>query len=278
MLETAARPTRRDADTMNAWVRDDLVRRRVPEGRELPAHFDAFLHTGPPFAVEWNDLADYSLAPSALEEAVPFLRLPDGGLVVFWYREASPAVVHIGAHGELQILAHDFDDFLRAVGERCSGLPDFDEAGQPFRVRGVTGKPNREGLEALQSQFKDWFRRHTSLREPLESPAAEALRGRVHLIAEEMIRDGRSRVYTPSSPWWLIVFRIERKGPDLSITYLDYGAWFPVPEKYKLAGEARELLELVRHKTRGHYELSVSSDGIVSIDRDRELVLVPPKR
>jgi len=33
----------------------------------------------------------------------------------------------------------------------------------------------------------------------------------------------------------------------------------------------------VKHKQRPRYELSASSAGIVSIDRDRELVLVPPK-
>ena len=72
-------------------------------------------------------------------------------------------------------------------------------------------------------------------------------------------------------------FRIERDGDDLSITYLDFGAWYPVPAKYKLKDEVVELLKLVKSKRRRRYELSTCSAGIVSIDRDRELVLVPPE-
>ena len=70
-------------------------------------------------------------------------------------------------------------------------------------------------------------------------------------------------------------FRIERKGVNLSVTYLDYGKWYPVPEKYQIENEVKSLLQHVKHKKRRQYELEVSSSGIVSIDRDRELVLVP---
>jgi hypothetical protein len=261
---------------MKPWIRDDQVRRRVPQGRELPARFDAFLRAEPAFRVEWNNLALYGLKRTATREAVPFLRLPDGALVAFWYYAASPAVVLIGAHGELKVLARDFDDFLKAVGARCSGLSEFDEADPAFRVPGVSGKPHRRGLSGLQKEFDDWFKKHTSLQQPIETPEAEALRQRVHRITEDMIREGRSKVYSLSSPWWSIHVRIERHGRDLSIAYLDHGEWYPVPEKYGLVEEVLALLELVKHKDRKHYELCASSVGIVSIDRDRELVLVPP--
>ena len=73
-------------------------------------------------------------------------------------------------------------------------------------------------------------------------------------------------------------FEIERDGENLTITFLDYGKWYPVPQKYKLVREVADLLKLIKHKKRGRYEFSVSCTGIVSIDRDRELVLVPPER
>lgn len=262
---------------MESWIKDDQVRRRIPKGCKLPARFDDFLRAKPPFAVEWNNLDAYCLKPTATKEAVPFLRLPDGGLVAFWYHAAPPAIVHIGGHGELKVIAHDFDDFLKGIGARCSGLPDFDEADHAFRVPGVKGKPTREGLPALQERFEAWFKKHTSLQEPLATPEAEALRQRVHRIAEEMIRDGRSKVYTLSSPWWSMSFQIERTDMDLSISYLDYGKWYPVPKKYNLVQEVIALLKLTKHKNRSHYELSACSAGIVSIDRDRELLLVPPE-
>ena len=71
-------------------------------------------------------------------------------------------------------------------------------------------------------------------------------------------------------------FQIERGGDGVTITYLDFGKWYPVPAKYNLMDEVVALLKLVKNKKRRRYELSTCSAGIVSIDRDRELVLVPP--
>ena len=260
---------------MESWINPDKVRRHVPQGRKLPARFDDFLRASLPFRVEWNDLGAYGLKPSATTEALPFLRLPDGGLVALWYHAAEPAVVHIGGHGELKVIASDFDNFLKGIGARSSGLPDIDEGDERFSVPGVRGKPNTAGLPALQDRFDKWFKQHTSLLEPSAAPGAETLRRRVCAIAERMIRDGRSKVYTLSSPWWSIDFQIERDGDDLSITYLDFGVWYQVPANYKLAEVVAALLQLVKNKKRRRYELLICSAGIVSIDRDRELVLVP---
>ena len=47
-------------------------------------------------------------------------------------------------------------------------------------------------------------------------------------------------------------------------------------KEYKLADELPELLSLVTHKKRDHYELSVSSDGLVTVDHGRGLSLLPP--
>lgn len=219
----------------------------------------------------------YGLKRSATKEALPFLRLPDGGLVVLWYHEAEPAVVHIGGHGELKVVASDFDNFLKGIGAQNSGLPDIDEDEEKFSVPGVRGKPSAAKLPALQKKFDKWFQQHTSLLEPLVAPEAEWLRQRVHKIAENMIRDGHSKVYALSSPWWSMDFRVERDGDQLSITYLDFGEWYPVPTKYNLAEEVVELLKLVKNKNRRRYGLSTCTTGIVAIERDRELVLVGPE-
>lgn len=262
---------------MKHWISADQVRRHVPKGRKLPARFDDFLRAKLPFRVEWNNLDAYGLKPSARKEAVPFLRMPDGGLAALWYHAAEPAVVHIGGHGELKVVASDFDNFLKGIGARCSGLPDIDDGEEGFSLSGVRGKPNGAQLPALQKKFDKWFKQHTSLLEPLVSSEAESLRRRVRKIAEDMIRDGRSKVYTLSSPWWSMHFQIERDGDDVSITYLDFGEWYQVPAKYKLAEEVAASLKLVKHKKRRRYELSVCCAGILSIDGDRELVLVPPE-
>lgn len=258
------------------WIKDAEVRRRVPPGRELPARFDAFVRAEPPFRVEWNDLDSYSLKPSATTEAVPFLRLPDGALVALWYHAPAPAVVLIGGHGELKVLARDFDDILRALAARKSGVPDFDESDTPFVVPGTTGKPGTDDLPALQERFELWVAVHTALLPPLQSPATEALRERVYRIAEAMIHGGLSKVYTLASCWWSMNFRAERRGRELSVAYLDYGQWYPVPDEYEMSAAVAELLELVQDKGRDCYEFVVLCQGLVSVDHDRQLLLTPP--
>jgi len=260
---------------------EDDLRRRIPQGRELPARFGEFAKARTPFEVGWTDLKDYDLKLTAMREAVPFLRLPDGGLVVLWYHAKSPAIVHIGGHGERRVIAGHFDDFLRGINSKRSGLPDFDETDDVFGVPGVLGEPGREDLPALQEKFDDWCKKHSALREPLRRPDAEALRHRLHHIAMEMLRDGWSKVYSPSSPWWSMDYRIERTDTGLAISYLNYGEWLPIPPEYAaecgLDREVLTLLELVKHKSRSRYQLSICKPGIVSVDRDRELVLVPPE-
>jgi hypothetical protein len=258
------------------WIRDDEVRRRIPRGFNLPPAFDSFIRAEPPYEIEWCGLERYDLKPSAEREAVPFMKMPDGGLVAFWYCAPSPAVVHIGGHGELKVLASNFDDFLKAIALRQSGLPDIDESEDVFRVPGVNGEPSVDTLPALQKRFDEWFKIHTSLLVPLTTPEAEAFRQRVYRIAEEMVRDGMSKVYTLESPCWRISYRIQRNGPEIAVTYLDYGKWYPLPSKYRFLDEVPALLQLVRDKTRSQYELEVMEPGIVSVDRDRELSLVPP--
>lgn len=262
---------------MEPWMSADEIRRRVPNGRMLPARFDDFLCAELPFRVEWNALDDYGLKPSAMNDAVPFLRLSNGGVVALWYDSVEPAIVHIGAHGELQVIASNFDDFLRGIEMRCCGLPDIDEDEASYSVPGVCGRPNLAGLTALQEKLDKWFRQQTSLLEPFVSREAESLRKRLFKIAEDMIRDGCSKVYALSSPWWSMHFRIERDGDQLSISYLDFGEWYRIPNEYKIVDDVKTLIELSKSKNQRRYEVSICSAGIVSIDRDRELVLVPPE-
>ncbi len=56
-----------------------------------------------------------------MKEAVPFLRLPDGAVVAFWYHSPSPAIVLIGGHGESKVIAQDFDNFLKGIGASALG-------------------------------------------------------------------------------------------------------------------------------------------------------------
>jgi hypothetical protein len=264
---------------MQPWLKPDEVRAHLPKGCELPSRFDEFVRAEPECRVEWNDLDSYPLKPSATKEAVPFLRLSDGALVALWYHRPSPAVVLIGGHGELKVVAASFDDFLKALAVQRSGVPDFDsEERLPFVVPGTKGKPNTAGLAELQELFQQWFKKHTSLLPPLRTPETELLRQRIYAIAEVMSRDGRPKPFTyGATTLWSHHYRVERKESGLAISYLDYGKWYPVPEEYKLTDKVSSLLELVQDKNRDQYEFVVHCKGLVSVDRDRQLLLLPPE-
>nr|MCU0705615.1 SMI1/KNR4 family protein [Fimbriiglobus sp.] len=126
------------------------IRRRIPEGGEWPSRFEALVEADPPLRIEWNSLRAFHLNRTADREVVPFLHLFDGGLVAFWYREPSPAVVCIDHDGRPMVVAPTFDDFLRRINVKRTGIPDIDEGGRGYRVPGVRGRPTLKGLAELQ--------------------------------------------------------------------------------------------------------------------------------
>jgi hypothetical protein len=250
-----------------------------PEGEGLKAWFGAGSDA-------WRQLAGFGSGP-------------DGSTLALWLyagTDASTApVVHLGSEGDhLTVLADNCRDFLALFGIGYGEL-GFDDLSTPpaepesatrlrewlaaeFGIRCPdTGIALVRRAQARHPDFAKWV--HDAEEGTITSgePEAEALRQRVHRIAEDMIRDGRSKVYTLSSPWWSMDFKIERDGDDLSITYLDYGKWYPVPPKYKLAEEAVALLKFVKNKGRREYEVSACTAGIVSVGPNKELVLAPPE-
>lgn len=224
---------------------------------------------------------------------------PDGSTLALWLypgRDASTApVVHLGSGGDhLMVLADNFRDFLVLFGIGYDEL-GFDDLSNPpaepetaARLREwlaaefdmhcpETGILLVQHAQSCHPDFAQWVQNARELTVTRGQPEAEALRQVIHRIAESMIHDGHCKVYTRSSSWWSMNFKIERNGDGLSITYLDYGEWYPVPQKYKLEEEVAGLLRFVKHKDRRQYELSTSTAGIVSIGPNRELVLVPPE-
>jgi len=262
-----------DHNNFNDYIE---IRSRIPINCQIPELFEAFLNANPPARIQWRSVADYALKRSAEDSIVPFATLPDGSIVALWYCRTSPAVVYLGSEGERKAIASDFDTFLKGINRKRSGVADFDDPDGEFQIPSIAGEPNHDGLPDLQKDFEQWFADHMSLLAPVEAAAAEALRAKVHYIVEDMILDGLSKTYKYSSIHWLMNFRIEQSNVGLSLTYLDFGEWLPVPEKYQLTDVVRGLLEWVKHKDLPRYELSVDISGIVSIDRDRELVLTPP--
>lgn len=253
----------------------ERIRKKLPARAKLPASFTRLVGAQLPVDVKWTNLTQYELKSSASKESVPFLQLGDGGLVCFWFHEDTVPIIHIGAHGELEIVASDFDEFLRAINSRRTGLPDLDEADEPIHVAGIKKAPVRKKHAKLQAQLAKWFEAHSALQKPLKTDTSDTLRRRVFSIATAMIKDGRSKVYPAKHRYWSMTFRAERIGSRFKLSYLDYGEWYPVPASYGLESVMNKVLALVKHPKRNQFEIEATVDGLVSVDRDKELVLVP---
>ena len=61
----------------------------------------------------------------------------------------------------------------------------------------------------------------------------------------------------------------------LAIQYLRYGKWYDVPEKYKFAVYIAELLLMVKNPKLWKFDLVVTISGIVSVNNDTQIVLLP---
>lgn len=150
----------------------------------------------------------------ARQEVLPFMRTYTGGLVSFWWHAADPAVIHLGDEGQLEVLALNFDEFLKGAVLGKSGVEDLDNAEPRLAVKGVTGKPSKAGLAALQKKFNAWWKANKSRQDAQTD--LEGLRGRVMAVAEKMLADGLFKKLVPTQDNWKAEFRIQRtaKGPQ----------------------------------------------------------------
>ena len=254
----------------------DLIERKVPEGCKLPTGFKAFLAADIPVRVAWNGLEPYGFCKSAEQEMVPFIAIADGSIVALWYSVKPPAVVLIDGHGEPpQVLATDFPNFLRSISASKTGVSDIDLDCAEISIPRYNAKPSRAGRAALQRKLVQWSNNFSAMVEPSQSDKSDDLRVKIHQTVSKMIRDGLSKVYTPDHSWTMNL-RIQRKRDGLKIEYLDYGKWYDVPKKYKFERHASDLLSLVKNSKPRKYDLAVTYYGLVSVDRDKQLLLMPP--
>jgi hypothetical protein len=256
-------------------LRIEQIRKKLPAGAKLPSSFGRLMEDKLPVDIRWTSLAQYELKSSASKEAVPFLALGDGGIICFWFHGDPAPIVHIGAHGEVEVVAANFDAFLRDINSRRTGISDLDEADEPIRIPGVRKAATRKKHKKLQVQLQEWFESHSALQKPLKASTSDALRRRFVRIAKAMLKKGLSKVYSAKDDDWSMTFRAQRTGSRLKLTYLDYGEWYDVPASYGLEATINEVLALVKHPKRKQFEIEVTVDGLVSVDRDKELVLVP---
>ncbi len=245
----------------------------LPDKVDLPSKFNQFSKLRLPGMIGWSDIETFQLKSSAKKEIVPFLNFDDGGILAFWYFGHECIIVYMGSEGEQEVISENFESFLKLLCDKQTSLSIFDDSEIDFNISYQDIIINSERISELNKHFLVWYKEHTSLLEPETSDYSEKLRRQIMKIAIDFLDNGLCKVYTKESEWWNLSFNIKKDKDNIYITYLDYGKWYNLPPKYELEKVVIELLELVKNKNKTEYELSVCSAGIVSIDRDTELVL-----
>jgi hypothetical protein len=247
-----------------SWIKDSLVRKKLPKGQALPASFDAFIEATPPIEVEWNDLESAGMEKTALKESLPFMRTGSGGVIALWYHTAEPAVIYLGSEGGKRVVAPTFDDFIKAIHAKKTGLGDLDESVEAFTVPGIKGKPKAVSA-ALQKKFETWSKQHSASRAPTQSAETETLRQKIFAAALELDSGLAS-----DDPIRSCILKIEVYAPDdIEVHYRK-----KLAKKHALTQLAYELMPHIK-KRKFEYSLFVYASGAVVIDGGRTLELRP---
>jgi len=269
---------------MKRLINLNTIKKNLPSTFKLPTNFDEFvnfLSTKSPeygfFDILWTNIDKFGLDKKALLELVPFLRLGDGGIVAFWLNTPdSINIIQIDSEGKYCVSASSFDEFIERITLHKTGIFDIDESEKTIVFK-INGKSSIKlsNLNSLNVKFRKWYKKHLLLQKPITSALAEELRKKLYSIVCEMLNDGLSKVYTSDSSWWNMNFKFLNIGENIKALYLDYGNWIPIPDKYEFVEESLKLLQFTKSKNLNSFELDISSYGGVSINRDRELLIVP---
>jgi len=99
---------------------------------------------------------------------VPFLHLPDGALVGFWFRARSPLVCLLDHDGQGAVIAPSWSAFQRLLQRRETGVPDLDE-------RLADDAPTENRL-ARGGPFQTWLREKQRRPESIDATVTERVR------------------------------------------------------------------------------------------------------
>lgn len=267
---------------MKYEIRESAIIKKLPDGYSLPASWGAFVETCANaqrgdfgwFAIKYTKPAE--LLGFAIPELVPFLRLPDGGVVLLWFRtNRQPRVVHIDSEGGAHLVAASWKDFLLRLHKRRTAVPDLDEQEARFpKPRGLAARV--EPLAASRRAWAKWCEQlHADASaDSTDAKAAESERLRLALIkatAKEMRASVRASEkllgysladdddYTSMVD--LIVHLTSRSYVVTTIGGL------PVPRPERFRKVMTELSEFLGHSLK-KCQVSVWSSGLVFVDRN----------
>lgn len=259
------------------------VEKHLPRGRALPPRFALLVRaardskTGGTFAIGWRDPRKLHHS-TVMRELAVFMTLPDGGVVALWTSPEDPPVVHVDSEGGARVVARDFDDFLSRLSRRKTGVPDLDalEEDAPPLALGVRAAAPRS-FTAVQRAFA----RALGEGAPVARAGDDVERARAALVAlgAAMVKDGRfrrdlTRMLTPRDDW-SVRLQVKRAGAGWTFEHASDGAWHALPERYGMAAIWERTRTLCKRPSAEVFQIEIAKRGLVSIDRDRQLIALP---
>ena len=178
------------------------LEKKLPDGFELPKSFDALVDRC--HAAQRGDLGWFSIkysSPKALlgfdpkKSLIPFLSLPDGGLVAFWFGpKRSPAIAWISHDGDAKIVGANWTDFLARWSAKKTKVPDLDdrEVKEFPKFRGIAKQLTP--LPANLREFKKWLKANAAEETHVDEDLSEQIRRQLFRLVKKHL-DPRSSGY-----------------------------------------------------------------------------------
>lgn len=248
------------------------IERKLPIGCSLPAGLRQWIKNCERrargelgwFAVKYTN-PNSLIIGDARAQLLPFLRLPDGGFVAFWFRSPSkPLVVWLSSEGESEVIARSWRDFERRFADATTGVEDLDDRTSVARKPRRAKKPSSVGGE--RKAFRAWLK-SLAPKPPkgLAGAAGEPIRAAIFKPLKRYLKEPYARE-TLIVDYTKRTYRVQWYAGGLKPCPVAKALRPPLTELWKLVGRAL-------HKS----ELSISGDGTVFFEKNIE-VGKPPRR
>lgn len=254
------------------------IERRLPAGFSLPRAFGELAEwcgKHPRGSLGWFRLEGTS--PDDLVRAkvgtalVPFMVLPDGGFVAFWFDGGRPPpIVWLDSEAGSGVAGASFDDFLRRLVERKTGVEDLDDqegAGEAGAATPAAWRRARttKALGPIRTAFRRWLRDQAPKPEKVSRARGEEVRAALVEACQRYWREKPDHLR-----WVNFVITLDDRRYDAR--WYD-GGLKPLPDAERLRPCFVALRDL-RGKPLKDLKVKVLGDGIVFFG-DNELE--PPK-
>jgi hypothetical protein len=243
------------------------LEKRLPDSFELPKSFSALVEECR--TAQRGDLGWFAIKYSSPKPLlgfdpegalVPFLALPDGGLVAFWFGpKRTVAIAAIGHDGDPKIVGATWADFLYRWSAKKTRIPDLDDRElRDFpKIRGVSKRTT--ALQSKQREFKNWLKKRERKKPGVDVEASERIRKKLYRLVKKHIS--------------MLTSDYGRCELSVTCTSRSYKVdWYCFPPKPFLDADRlkpvmQELVQLLGRSLKKS-EVTVINDGCIFVERN----------